>query len=881
MKFKNLFLFAAIAIVASCGKYEFDATQVNQEMSLQRAKNQLGVEIDPNHTWSAIQTGSVTINADAPLKDIVKVQILTESPIMNEDARALTEAEVTKGQSITLIYDAPIDCERLIAACIDSKGRYYIKGFDFGASEISFRSTGVNTRGVTRSATVYPDPSNFILDQSYVQKSYNAKRATFANNAGNSGNTVMEEVLSKGNIGQWKNSGWEMERLWQPTDRSTGTDWTIVNGTVVRSVNNFTDKEREELKELFGEFLQHKIGKVSKDNRQLIKNSKAFQFYNNQLTSDGTTPITVTPIFMPSTELNNCHLYYYYYNPSAVPAGMSEVDYIKTLPKFKAIQCWHTKSQGKDSYGSGELNKFHEYLLPYYGEPSALTPVAVHANEIGTFSRKLYRIRNARRLDGNDYYITYSTHSQDKDWYQNHVADSYQKLATKYDDNYADQRKSINDQLWQIFTTHDGKKLLYNLGGGKFLIIHDKSRWETSFSTILSKVENSYFDMQETGEPDTYYFKRFGEAKGLGSDLGVKNNKSIFTDKTEANGDNFKWILEDYKGSNAIEPVSDVILDDLSAAPSAVPSAIIPQGYRIGFVMRKLQDSGTFVQGYREITDCTHGCTFGFGGMNIEINAVPGHYESSLTKYSMEAGDPRACYIMGNGRTYIGFEDGSDCQYNDMILAVGGYDEKALEETVAEEAKGSGLELDYLYNDGGVEAAAYTMCFEDRPEEADYDMNDVVLQAIRINENTIQIALIACGAEDEVYLRGITGSRILNNCEIHDILHLTSDNPFANTKIGGQTRAAVSEFITTNRSIEEYLRSIYIENRTTGRTIRMPQKGQAPNAIIVPLNFNYPKEGTNIKVAYPGFLEWAQDMNARKDWYRAGEGELIFPSLFK
>lgn len=880
MKSKYLFLFAAIFYV-SCGeKFDFDQATIEKMAVENNAKEVLGITVDPNHTWSAIQTGSVTITADAPLEDIAKVQILTESPIMNEDARALTEADVTKGQSITLIYDAPIDCERLIAACIDSKGRYYIKGFDFGASEVSFKSTIANTRGVTRAATSYPNPSKFILDQSYVQKSYNAKRATFANQAAITGNSVMEEVLSKGNISQWKNSGWDTERLWQPTDQKTGTEWTIVNGTVVRSVNNFSDKERDELKELFGEFLEHKIGNVSKDNRNVIKSSKAFQFYNNQLTSDGSTPITVTPIFMPSTEIGKCHLYYYYYDPSAVPAGMSEADYIKTLPKFKAIQCWHTKSQDNTSYSNYELNKFHEYLLPYYGEPSALTPTTVHSSELGTFSRKLYRIRNARQLDGNDYYMTYSPHNEDKDWYQAHLSDNYQKLATRYDDNYADARKNINDQLWQIFTTSNGKKLLYNVGSGKFLIIHDKNRWETSFSTILSKVEYSYLDMQETGEPNTYYFKRSGEAKGLGSDLGVKNNKSIFTDKSVSNGDNFKWILEEYKGTDAIGPVTDVILDDLSAAPSAAPSTIIPKGYRIGFFMRKLQDMNIFVHGYREITDCGHGCSFGFGGMNIEINAVPGHYESSLTKFSMEAGDPRACYIMGNGRTYIGFEDGSDCQYNDMILAVGGYDEEALEETVAEESKGTGLELDYLYNYQGVEASAYTMCFEDRPEKADYDMNDVVLQAIRINNNTIQIALIACGAEDEVYLRGITGSRILNNREIHEILYLTGDNPYANTKIGGQTRAAVSEFITTNRSVEEYLRSIYIENKTTGRTITMPLKGQAPYAIIVPSNFNYPKEGVNIKAAYPGFLEWAQDMNVKKDWYRAGEGELIFPSLF-
>ena len=881
MKCKYLFILISAITLVSCGMDHDAINQTIYEESVKyNAEQKLGVTIDPEHTWSAIHTGFVTINADAPLTDIVKVQILTESPIMNEDARTLTEAQVMKGQNVTLTYDAPAEYERLIAACVDSKGRYYIKGFNIGDTEVSFKNSTARTRGTTRAATSYPAPSYFVLNPFQMQKSYNAKRAIFANQAANTGSSTMKKVLEEGNISQWHNSGWETERLWRPTNQSTGTDWSIVNGTVVRSVSNFTDEQRDELKDFFGEFLQHKTGGVAKDNRQVVKNSKAFQFYNNQLTSDGTNPITVTPIFLSSTENGDCHIYYYYYNPADIPAGMTEANYIKTLPKFKAIQLWHTKSQANDSYSNYELNKIHEYLLPYYGDPSAFTPNSVHANTLGTFSHKLYRIRNARQLNDVDYYMTYNPSNDDM--YEAYVGDD--KLAPKYDDNYAKEGKNINHQLWQIFTTKDGKTLLYNVGSGKFLIIHDKSRWETSYSAMLSKVENSYLDMKETGDPQTYYFKRSGEAKGLGTDLGGKNNKRISTDKTESNGDNFKWILEEYKGEGAMAPVTDVILDDLSATASAAPSAIIPQGYRIGFLIRKLKNSGTYVQGYRDITDCNHGCCFGYGGMNIEINAVPGHFESSLTKYSMQAGDPRACYIVGNGRVFIGFEDGADCQYNDVILAVGGYDEEALEETVAEEeAKGTGLELDYLYDEDGVEAAAYTMCFEDRPEEADYDMNDVVLQAIRKNETTIKISLVACGAQDEVYLRGITGSRLLNNREIHDILQLTDDKPFANTQVGGQTREAVTELITVSkdRSTEEYLRGIYIENRTTGKTVRMPVKGASPNAIIVPINFKYPTENTSIKTAYPGFLEWAQDMNAKKDWYRAGEITLIFPTLFK
>lgn len=293
--------------------------------------------------------------------------------------------------------------------------------------------------------------------------------------------------------------------------------------------------------------------------------------------------------------------------------------------------------------------------------------------------------------------------------------------------------------------------------------------------------------------------------------------------------------------------------DEPTVNKTTAVSFAIPAGYKIGFVERMMKD-GSY-------THTKMGELYGDGRLNTEINQLPEHF----TGAKLQPNDPRQAIFSANGKTYITFEDGSDRQFSDLIIEVG-----------------NGVVQEEVEEPQEPEAAAYTMCFEDRPQMADYDMNDVVLEAIRIDNHTIQIALIACGAADDVYLRGINGSVLLNNREVHEIFHLSSDNPFANTEVSGQRRSAVSEFIETGeQTIEEFLRNIYIENRTTGQTIRMPEKGASPYAIIVPINFNYPKEGTSIKDAYPGFLEWAQDMNAKKDWYRAGDAELIFPNLFR
>jgi hypothetical protein len=234
-----------------------------------------------------------------------------------------------------------------------------------------------------------------------------------------------------------------------------------------------------------------------------------------------------------------------------------------------------------------------------------------------------------------------------------------------------------------------------------------------------------------------------------------------------------------------------------------------------------------------------------------------------------------------NGKTYLTFEDGTDCNFSDLIIEIGGTTKLPKSNDITEApnpASTSGIVS--IEQPQEPEAAAYTMCFEDRPAMADYDMNDVVLQATRIDNTTIMISLIACGAQDEVHLHN-TLTINLEDRDIHDIFKVSGDQPYVNTKSDGFSREPMSESVYIgNKSIEEYLSGIYIENKATGEIIGLPKKGEAPNAIIVPLNFYYPMEGQSIKDAYPGFLEWAQDKNTNKDWYTLGEADKIFPNLF-
>ena len=823
-----------VLALSSCTKYDFDMDR--STVSKEHAENILGM-IDPNQDWSSVNNGTITVTADANLNDIVKVQILTESPFMNTNVRVLAEVDAQKGQTVTLTYDAPNIYDRLIAACVDSKGHYYIKGFDLNESQVSFQSAAARTRGVAKAGDY---PTNLKLEFSNSVKSYNALRTIAANDAVASGDADFQKWVNDSHINLWAGKNWENERLWMISGSGNST-WKVVDNTIMRTISGITDEEKKYLNDIFGDFLNRNDPNNSKkknDNMNLIRNSEAVKFYSNSLTSNGQGPITVTPIQMASTEINSCHLYYYYYKPASIPSGMSEEDYVKSLPKFKAIQCSTTQ---KAANAGLDFFKVHEYLLPYLGEPEALMAEKIHSTTFCTTDGKLWRIRNGKQLNNQDYYMVYNS-GTDND-------SNSDKLATKY----ADDAANVRNQLWQVFTTSDGNKMLYNLGAKKFLV------WEgdyaTVYSDILSKVQSSYYKFDEAN----HIFRYNNSKLGLGTDLGLKNSKRVSTNKDTSIKENFEWHFEEYEGKN-LTATTDFVFEQFPASVSST-NIIIPTGYRIGFMLRKTKGS----QDYKDnniIKAINNGCCYSFGKLNQEINNLPGHFGTAKTQYSMEDDDPRAVIFAANDKTYIAFEDGSDCNFNDLIFEVGG----------------DGIDNDYLYDLKEVENQAYMMCFEDRSVTADYDMNDLVLRCKRNSEdrNIVELSLVATGGTDDLWIQNIKGDFVngeeLDSKEVHEFFGVGSaqgEGRFVNTVKDKQPKnPIVGYYKIGDMSIPRFLSEITIKNLTTNETIRAPHKGEAPVAIILPDDFNYPMEKESITTVYSTFLNWAQNASQHTDWYK-------------
>ena len=689
MKKLHLVLMTAASLLfVNCMNHDDDMNvniPLDKNAVSENAKELFG-EIDPSQDWSSITQGSIIVTADADLKDIEKVQILTESPFSNSNAFVLNEANVSKGQKVKLVYDAPNVYDTLFAACVSKDNTYYVKVFTVNDSEISFTEPAASrmTRGDGTTQNKFPDASAIVLGQ--PKKSFNALRAE-ASKENNGYFTAYEKDNYSGNkwkYTEWNNDSWLNDYLWAPVDAATSNDWTIKDGNIYRK--NPNPEDLTTIQWLVRYYLPKKDTNGTKLNnwKSIIEGTNYFKEYKNHFISDG-TPLTVIPLQMNTTEGKYNAIYYYYFKPEELIGKTDEqlAEFIKKLPKFKAINGY------KGDNGAYHNDK--EYLLPYYGN---------------------------------------------------------------------------------------------------------------------------------------------GAIEG---------------------------------GNKAIESLS------------------IPKGYLIGFMNQKAKDES--------INLAINGCTYGFGPLNKENNHLIGHYFSAIDKTvsqqatkvwtnngqeqtstsayyglatdGMTWESPRIGIFSANKKTFLCFEDGSDCNFSDMILEIN-----------------SGVEINY--DPIEPQAASYVMCFEDEPEIADYDMNDVVLRGIRLNDEQIEITLIACGANDELDIKGLQNTQRLGKKEVHKFFGVTPGEAFINTVKGEKYFTPVSEVfnIDKNISVEDFLKTVSIYNRKTGKTISMPKDGEPPYAIVVPLNFRYPIERCSIINAYPDFLKWAQNRNEATDWYLNGVENRLYPDMF-
>lgn len=257
-----------------------------------------------------------------------------------------------------------------------------------------------------------------------------------------------------------------------------------------------------------------------------------------------------------------------------------------------------------------------------------------------------------------------------------------------------------------------------------------------------------------------------------------------------------------------------------------------PKGYKIGFMVR----AKTTTEAPKK-----QGELYFDGRLNNKINTWPNFNKLNPT-------DPRATWLKINDRVLMCWESGTDRDFNDILLEVEG-------------------SVEPIYVTHEFEYNTYTFCFEDT-KKGDYDLNDIVIKAKRINETTVEYSLVACGAYDELCVRNINAGVIQDNTEVHSLFGVGAKQ-FVNTESGAEKHAAITVQKTVSKSFSflDAENQPFIYDLTTNLAIKLSTKGQDPHGIMIPFDFKYPVEKVCIKDAYTEFNNWGSNPILSTNWY--------------
>jgi hypothetical protein len=270
-------------------------------------------------------------------------------------------------------------------------------------------------------------------------------------------------------------------------------------------------------------------------------------------------------------------------------------------------------------------------------------------------------------------------------------------------------------------------------------------------------------------------------------------------------------------------------------------SSIFPAGYKIGFMIK----ANTEADGGKK-----QGEIYGDGRLNNEINNwKDGNFKSSVnaSHQSLKTDGPRLFWIGFNNRVFMTWESGTDADFNDVII----------------EMEGGKVIPDIPEPDLHV----FTYCFEDTKTDSDYDMNDVVIKAVRTNETTIDYYLVACGAHDDVYVRGLNIGDIKDDAEVHDLFKVSDHKTFINTDGSSYPYVSATRTVSKDFSLLDEVQQPYIYDATTHEEVRLAKTGQNPWAILIPTDFKYPSERISVTKAYPQFNSWGEGSILSNLWY--------------
>ncbi len=152
----------------------------------------------------------------------------------------------------------------------------------------------------------------------------------------------------------------------------------------------------------------------------------------------------------------------------------------------------------------------------------------------------------------------------------------------------------------------------------------------------------------------------------------------------------------------------------------------------------------------------------------------------------------------------------------------------------------------------------YSIAFEDLGSIGDFDFNDVVLYvAHRVQQQKAMVYFMAAGGELSVDVKYDTQT-----------LFTKTNGVITNTQNPrGEIIDSTEIDMTSVADLQKFSIVVKKDNNVSLTVGSASVKGQAPQALIIPGNWQWPIEQVNITTAYPLIKDWVEGVNDN-EWYK-------------
>jgi hypothetical protein len=811
---KNVYLLSGLALticlmLTSCHKEDFEQQPTEAE-AVTIAEEVLGFDLNPDQDWNMTQSGSIDVTSNAGI-NANEVLILDGIPYAGKQAKILGQATVEEGQTVTVNYVAPKSVKSIYVACRNAEKKYRYVYVEAGTKSVSFAPTTTRAMAPRRdgaSVSVAAEGTNtFNSELALSWAGVVAAEAT-----GTDGYTYFSFM---GDFVPWKNSGW--------TDKYYNITAPVVD-------SNISDEEATNLANLIKSV-------IPEGENNLVRATSA----GYTLTTTG-GPVTLTPIFKDSNSGDK--ISYYYYPANTTPT----VAQIKAMKKYTIGEMADPDEANQNHYA---FNK-KTYTLVYedeYGVAHDEFPAGLAINFIIT--------------------NTWVGERQYKDIYESGGITTTTGGGSETLLTSIDKWTAYKDQS---FNTGDGNNSPNNKSRIQFA-----SQWvnDSFFTFSNTKTIDGYQyytpgnnvngDINNGGSTHYNIYPWFEGIIRVAVVLNANAPFYIYDNGVPMEGYNGITVSEKYYGTFDFPVQSNHTYKILCTG-----SKLGFYGYEC-FTVQQGSGSGSSTTTVSEVVKKkidTFQDYYGDGRMNLEVHQSGlWGFQEGISHGITNPSTPHCAVFEFSDRTFVGFEDWIDFDYNDVIYEIKG-------------AEG-GQEI---IPDDPVHPT-YSYAFEDS-RNCDYDMNDVVLK-VREDGDDIVLKLVAAGATLDLQLRlyenaGEDGMEYGENfttlafnyrTEIHEMLGAQHGYMInTNADNGKGANATPIEIRVPKANYADYRKlrlAVYVPEQK-GKAeyeMRLSGSGSAPYGVIIPEDWKWPREWVNVKTAYSQFEGFATTVGANEDWY--------------